>query len=73
MSSIDQWICDFDPIVSAVLPWESLLFCDLHGPVLCWTGRPDGSDGVDRTNRENIKYLTPSTFLKCDGIDSPFC
>lgn len=29
-------------------------------------------EGVERTDRENRKYLTPNTFLKHDGVDSPF-
>lgn len=30
------------------------------------------TEGVERTDRENRKYLTPNTFLKHDGVDSPF-
>lgn len=56
--------CDFDWIVSAEL------VCDLHRPEFYC---PGGPAGVERINRENIKYLTSNTFLKYDGVDSPFC
>lgn len=34
---------------------------------------PGGLDGVERANRKNTEYLTSDTFLKYDGVDSPFC
>lgn len=37
-----------------------------RAPLSCWLR------GVERTDRENRKYLTPNTFLKRDGVDSPF-
>lgn len=56
--------CDLDQTVSAVL------FCHLHTLEFYCAG---GLDGVERTNKKNIKYLTSNTFLKHDGADSPFC
>lgn len=61
--------CGFDQIVSAVLSWKSPLFYDLHRLEFYCAG---GLDGVERTDKRNKKYLTSNTFLKCDGVDSPF-
>ena len=60
---VDQWIVSW---ITLSLLYYSVTCTDYH----CYCA--GGLDGVERTNKTNIKYLISKTFLKCDGVDSRF-